>query len=130
MKTTLYTIEGKKKGDVEVPKIFSSIIRKDIVAKYFELNKFIHPYSSDPKAGQKYSASGKIRHRRHRWKSHYGRGISRSPRKTLWRRGTQFYWIGATAPGSRGGRQAHPPKGIGKEKKINNEGTQVRYPGN
>ena len=37
----------------------------------------------------------------------------------MWRRGTQFFWVGAEVSGARGGRRAHPPKGIGKEKKIN-----------
>ena len=28
----------------------------------------------------------------------------------MWRRGTQFMWVGALAPGTVGGRKAHPPK--------------------
>lgn len=119
MKATLYDKSGKKKGDVELPKTFTTKPRRDIVAKYYEADKLIQPYASDPQAGNKQSASGTISHKRHDWKGHYGRGISRAPRKTMWRRGTQFYWIGAQVPGSRGGRRAHPPKGIGAERKIN-----------
>jgi len=119
MKADLYNIKGEKKGEIELPEVFASPIREDIVVKYYETDKIIHPYSSDPKAGQKHSASGTISHKRHDWKGHYGRGISRVPRKTMWRRGVNFFWVGATAPGTRGGRRAHPPKGIGKEKKIN-----------
>jgi len=63
-----------------------------------------------PLAGQQYSASGKLNHRRNVWKSQYKRGISRVPRKIMTRRGSQFIWIGATAPFTRGGRRAHPPK--------------------
>lgn len=39
----------------------------------------------------------------------------------MWRRGDQFYWIGAEISSSRGGRAAHPPKveKFMKEKKIN-----------
>lgn len=118
MKATMYNLEGKKK-EIEMPKVFSSKIREDIVAKCFEANKFIHPYAPAYNAGKKHSASGTISHKRHDWKGHYGRGISRAPRKTMWRRGTQFYWIGAEVSGARGGRRAHPPKGIGKEKKMN-----------
>ena len=125
MKATLYTIEGKKKGEIEIPEIFSSAIREDIITKYFEANKFIQPYASYPEAGKRHSASGKIRHQRHRWGSHYGRGMSRLPRKTLWRRGTQFYWVAAEVSGTRGGRRAHPPKGIGKEKKINKKEIEI-----
>ena len=119
MKATLYSIDGKKKGEIEMPRIFANLIREDIAAKYFEANKFIQPYSPDPEAGKKHSASGTIIHQRHRWKGQYGRGISRVPRKTMWRRGTQFYWIGAEVSSTRGGRRAHPPEGIGKERKIN-----------
>jgi len=119
MKAQLFDSKGGKKTQIELPELFTTKIREDMVLKYFEADKFKQPNSLDPEAGKKHSASGKIRHRRHRWGSHYGRGIARLPRKTLWRRGTQFYWIGAEVSGTRGGRVAHPPKGIGKEKKIN-----------
>ncbi len=65
------------------------------------------------------SASGNVRHRRHVWKSHYGRGMSRIPRKAMSRRGTQFSWVGAIVPFARGGRRAHPPKGSTGLVKIN-----------
>jgi len=119
MKATLYSKDGTKKSQIDLPKLFEIRIREDIVAKYFEADKLIQPYSSFKEAGKRQSASGKISHKRHDWKGHYGRGISRVPRKTMWRRGTQFFWVGANAPGTVGGRRAHPPKGIGKEKKIN-----------
>lgn len=119
MKTTTYSSTGEKKSQTELPKLFQTRIREDIVQKYFEVDKFIHPYSPTEGAGLRQSASGTISHKRHDWKGHYGRGISRVPRKTMYRRGTQFYWVGANIPGARGGRKAHPPKGIGKEKKIN-----------
>tara|TARA_Y100000310_G_scaffold342776_2_gene447382 strand:+ start:305 stop:1072 length:768 start_codon:yes stop_codon:yes gene_type:complete len=119
MKATLYDVKGKEKGEVEMPKIFASKVREDIVLKYLEASKFMHPYAPAYNAGKKHSASGTISHKRHDWKGHYGKGISRVPRKTMWRRGTQFYWIGAEISSARGGRRAHPPKGIGKEKKIN-----------
>jgi large subunit ribosomal protein L4e len=119
MKSELYTKTGSSKGSVDLPKIFESKVREDIVAKYFEVDKTSQPYSPDKRAGRKHSASGTISHKRHDWKGHYGKGISRIPRKTMWRRGTQFFWIGAEISSTRGGRRAHGPKGIGKEKKIN-----------
>jgi len=79
----------------------------------------MQPRAPDPEAGRKHSASGTISHKRHDWKGHYGRGISRVPRKTMWRRGTQFYWIGAEVAGTRGGRKAHAPKLIKKLRKTN-----------
>ena len=119
MKVQLFDSKGQKKTQVDLPKVFNTSIRLDIVQKYFEADKFIQPYASDPEGGKKHSASGTISHKRHDWKGHYGRGIARIPRKTMWRRGTNFFWIGAEVSSTRGGRRAHPPKGIGKEKKIN-----------
>jgi len=119
MKTTLFDSKGSKKSDIELPALFSTKVRSDIISKYYRTDKFAQPYSTDPEAGKKHSASGTISHKRHDWKGHYGRGIARLPRKTMWRRGTQFFWIGAEVSGTRGGRRAHPPKGIGVEKKIN-----------
>jgi len=127
MKATLYSIEGKKKGELQMPKLFDETIRPDIFKKCLETLKSIQPYSPDKKAGKKHSASGTISHKRHDWKGHYGRGISRIPRKTMWRRGTQFYWIGAEISSTRGGRRAHPPKGIGKEKKINKKEMEIAF---
>jgi large subunit ribosomal protein L4e len=125
MKAQLYSSNGEKKSQIDLPKIFSIRIREDIVKKYYEADKFIHPYGPFTFAGLRQSASGTISHQRHDWKGHYGRGISRAPRKTMWRRGTQFFWVGANVPGARGGRQAHPPKGIGVEKKINKKEIKI-----
>lgn len=125
MKTTLYSSKGEKKSQIELPKLFSIRVREDIVKKFYEADKFIQPYSSFVEAGKRQSASGTISHKRHDWKGHYGRGISRVPRKTIWRRGTQFFWVGANIPGARQGRRAHPPKGVGKEKKINKKEIQL-----
>jgi large subunit ribosomal protein L4e len=119
MKATLFDSSGNKKGTIELPKVFETRVREDIAAKYFEVNKFIQPYSPQFRAGLRQVATGSISHKRHDWKGHYGRGISRAPRKTMWRRGTQFFWVGANVPGARGGRKAHAPLGIGKEKKMN-----------
>lgn len=125
MKATLYDMKGKEKGSVEMPKVFNQKIREDLVKKYFEVFKMIQPYSTDPKAGRKHSASGTISHKRHDWKGHYGQGRSRVPRKTMWRRGVNFFWIGAEVSGTRGGRRVHGPKGIGKEKKMNKKEIKV-----
>ncbi len=125
MKAKLYSSDGTPKGEISLPSLFETKIREDITAKYFESEKIKQPYSPDERAGRKHSAAGTISHKRHDWKGHYGRGISRIPRKTMWRRGTQFFWIGAEISGTRGGRRAHPPKGIGKEKKINKKEIQI-----
>jgi len=112
MKTQIYNIEGKKLKELELPSCFSSKIRYDIISRILETKKNFQPYGPSPVAGKQHSASGKIRHRRHVWKSGYGKGISRVPRKITSRRGSQFNWIAAEISSVRGGRRAHPPKPI------------------
>lgn len=121
MKANILDIDGKKIKQIELPKCFSQEIRGDIISKVLETKKSKQPYSPSPVAGKQYSASGILVHQRHVWKSQYGRGMSRVPRKILSRRGSQFNWEGATAPGTKGGRRAHPPKVVSmiNTKKIN-----------
>lgn len=110
MKAKILDKNGKGSKEIEIPSIFNSKVRVDITQKYYEVMKTIQPYGPNKEAGKGHSASGKIRHRRHVWKSSYGRGISRVPRKIFWRRGSQFYWQGATISSAVGGRRAHPPR--------------------
>ncbi len=126
-KTKILDINGKEKASLNLPKCFSAEIRKDIVAKVLEVKKIQQPYAPSPVAGNQHSASGKIKHRRHVWKTHYGQGISRIPRKTVSRRGDRFNWIGAVVPFARGGRRAHPPKILSmiNTKKINKKELKI-----
>ncbi len=121
MKSHIIDINGNKTKEINLPKCFSARIREDIVAKVLETKKTKQPYSPSPVAGKQHSASGKMRHRRHVWQTHYGKGMSRIPRKVMSRRGTQFNWIGAEISSTKGGRRAHPPKILSmiNTKKIN-----------
>ena len=121
MKANILSINGKKLKAIELPSCFSQEIRKDIIAKVLEVKKNKQPYAPSLVAGKQHSASGKIRHRRHVWKTHYGQGISRIPRKIISRRGSRFNWIGAEISSATGGRRAHPPKipSMLKSNKIN-----------
>jgi len=110
MKTKILDIKGNEKGSVELPKEFSASIREDIVAKVLEAKKTQQPYSPSPVAGKQHSAKGKIVHRRHVWRSGYGRGASRVPRKIFSQKGSKFNWEAAEVPFARGGMRAHPPK--------------------
>ncbi len=110
MKTKILDINGKEKSSIEMPKAFSERIREDIVAKVLEAKKTRQPYAPSPVGGKQHSASGKIQHVRHVWKTMQGKGISRVPRKIMSRRGSQFNWTGAEIPNAVGGRRAHPPK--------------------
>ncbi len=110
MKIDVLNLEGKKLKTIELPEQFNEDYEPDLVkraALVIQNNRRI-PYGTMPLAGQGYSA--KLSRRRRDFRGAYGKGISRVPRKTMWRRGTQFSWVGALAPGTKGGRRAHPPK--------------------
>jgi len=118
MKTQILDINGRKIKEITTT-LFEEPIREDVIYKVIEAEKIKQPYAPQLLAGMARSASGRIRRKRHSWKGGYGRGMSRVPRKIMWRRGTQFSWVGAIIPSTKGGRRAHPPKGMGKLKKIN-----------
>lgn len=110
MKANLLDINGKKAKDLTLPECFNEVVRTDLIQKIVEAKKIKQPYAPSPVAGNQASASGVLKHHRKVWKSQYGRGMSRIPRKQMSRRGSQFHWVGATSPNARGGRRAHPPR--------------------
>ena len=126
-KANILDVNGKNVKEINLPSCFSGKIREDIVSMILEAKKIKQPYGPSPVAGNQYSASGKIRHRRHVWKTHYGKGIARIPRKIMSRRGSQFNWVGATVPSAVGGRRAHPPKVISMlgKKRINKKEMKI-----
>jgi len=90
----LYDVEGKIVGTVDLPPVFASEVRTDLIRRAvtaFAANRR-QPYGAAPRAGMRHSV---------RW-SGKGQGVSRTPRI----RGTM---IGAQAPNTVGGREAHPP---------------------
>lgn len=129
MKANVLSIEGKKLKEINLPEFFSNEIREDIVSKVLESKKSMQPYYPMLLAGKQYSASGIIPHRRNVWKTHYKKGISRIPRKIMTRKGSQFVWIGATIPGTVGGRRAHPPKisTMISKKKVNKKENKIAF---
>ena len=110
MKGDILDIYGKKTKSIELPVSFSRVLRSDLIQKILEVKKHKQPYAPYEMAGKQSTASGKVVHRRHVWRSGYGRGMSRVPRKVMSRSGSQFNWIGAEVASTRGGRRAHPPK--------------------
>ncbi|MBI1970756.1 50S ribosomal protein L4 [Candidatus Woesearchaeota archaeon] len=110
MKIPIITITNSQAGTVDLPPIFQEEVRPDLIKRAVETLQANarQPYGAKPGAGMRYSA--KLSRRRRDYKTSYGYGISRVPRKILSRSGTRFNWVGAVAPGTVGGRQAHPPK--------------------
>ena len=93
-----------------LPSQFEEPLRKDLIKRAVLVLQAARRqrYGADPEAGMRYSSY--VSKRRNNYKSTYGIGQSRTPRKILNRRGTRFYFVGATAPMTVGGREAHPPK--------------------
>ncbi|UCB58760.1 MAG: 50S ribosomal protein L4 [Thermoplasmatales archaeon] len=94
-KINVYDINGSSKEQIDLPDIFNTPYRPDIIRKSFNVlhsNKR-QSYGSDPLAGTKHATASVGK----------GRGMSRVPRLTQGRRA-------ALAPCVVGGRRAHPPK--------------------
>jgi len=112
MKTDILNKDMKVVKSIDLPKVFNSQIRSDILLKVFESQKLIYTqaYGIKEGAGAQYSASGIFRKKRHAWKGTYGKGISRVPRKIMMRNGASFNSVGATVSSARGGRNPHGPR--------------------
>ncbi len=102
--------DNKETGKIDLPQQFLEVLREDLIKRAFQVirNNNRQPYGADLRAGMKSSAE--VSRRRRKYRGSYGLGISRVPRKIMSRRGTRMNWVGAFAPGTVGGRRAHPPK--------------------
>jgi len=95
VKVNVYGIDGSSAEKIDLPEVFNTPYRPDIIRKSFSVlhsNKR-QPYGADPFAGTKHATASVGK----------GRGQSRVPRLTQGRRA-------ALAPCVVGGRRAHPPK--------------------
>ncbi len=102
--------EGITTGQCTLPQVFETPLRKDLIlrANLALQSHQRQPYGADARAGVKTAA--KLSRRRRKYKTAYGHGISRVPRKILSRNGIRMNWVGAFAPGTVGGRRAFPPQ--------------------
>ncbi|MEC8220515.1 MAG: 50S ribosomal protein L4 [Nanoarchaeota archaeon] len=120
MKIPVIDKEGKKVSDFEFDT--NTLVRDDIFKKAYlaENSLFFQSYGSDPKAGKKQVIN--LSKRRKAFRTTYGRGGSRTPKKVMWARGTQHRYVGAWVSQAVGGRRAHPPKAEKKTiKTMNNK---------
>ncbi len=110
MKLKIKDLSGKVVKEIDLPPHFDEPYRSDLITRAVLAiqSHRRQPYGASPLAGKQHVTW--LSRRRRDYKGAYGRGISRVPRKTLLRRGSQFYWVAAFAPGTVGGRRAHPPK--------------------
>jgi large subunit ribosomal protein L4e len=88
-------MDGTVKEKIDLPKIFDTPYRPDIIKKSFEVirSNQRQPYGSDPLAGTRHAVASVGK----------GRGMSRVPRLSQGQ-------AAALAPCVVGGRRAHPPK--------------------
>ena len=112
MKITTYTTSGTKEGEIELPLIFSTPFRRELIHKVWTnltSHKF-QPQGRHPSAGQDVVADSND--------PPTGQGVSRVARAQGGGGGRQGQ--GAEVASTRGGRQAHPPI-VGKViyKKLN-----------
>jgi large subunit ribosomal protein L4e len=110
MKVKIFDTKGAEKGSKELPSQFNESYRPDLIKRavvVIQANKR-QQYGADPRAGKKHSAY--VSKRRSAFRSTYGIGQSRTPRKAMSLRGTRFNWVGAFVPQTVGGRRAHHPK--------------------
>jgi len=122
MKLPTINISKTKTGDTELPEQFYEPLRKDLIKKAVLVTQSQkrQPYGAKPEAGKRHSAY--VSKRRNVFRSTYGIGQSRTPRKVMSVRGSRFNWEGAVVPQTVGGRRAHPPKAEKKwEQKINHK---------
>ena len=110
MKLQVFTTTKSSAGSKQLPKQFEETVRVDLIkrAVLAKRNNDRQPYGAHPEAGKR--SSSYVSKRRHAYKSTYGIGQSRTPRKVMSFRGQRFNWTGAFAPQTVGGRRAHPPK--------------------
>ena len=105
----VFSFEGKENGNVDLPEIFNAKVNYSTLNKAFvaEQSELFQLKYTDPMAGKRKVA--RLTKRRRSYKTSYGRGLDRTPRKTLSKIGTNFSYAGAVAPNTVGGREAHPP---------------------
>lgn len=110
MKAKLVSKTNTETGKKDLPSQFYEPVRPDLIKRAVLAiqSNTRTPYGAMPRAGMRHAAD--LSRRRRKYRGSYGFGISRVPRKILSRRGTRFNWAGAVAPGTVGGRRAHPPK--------------------
>lgn len=107
MQAVVYGLNGKEKGRIDLPSVFSEKVREDIIrrAVLAEMSTTRQRYGSDPLAGQRSSAH--YHGRRGRRDSQMNREMSRMKRI----HGMGFLNMTArVVPQAVKGRKAHPPK--------------------
>lgn len=113
----VYDLEGKEEESIELPDVFSTSFRPDIIRRVLIANRQNkrQPYGADKRAGKKTSA--KYVGKRDSYQTMMNREMARMKRLT---NAGPLNYQAAFVPQAKGGRRAHPPKSEKKhEKKVN-----------
>lgn len=107
MKAEIYSIEGVILGSIDLPKVFDTPVREDVIrrAVLSEQSKTKQPKGVSPLAGMQTSAG--YRGRKEAYRSLKNKGISRLPREKLPK--GRFGKV-RIIPSAVKGRRAHPPR--------------------
>jgi large subunit ribosomal protein L4e len=108
MKAKIYDLEGKHAGDIELPHLFSTPFRPDVIkrAVLAQQSAVRQPYGTDPLAGLRSSAH--YHGSRHYRYTMMNKELSRIPR--IHGRIGYMAFRARVAPQAVKGRRAHPPK--------------------
>lgn len=120
MKADILNKKGEKKSKIDLPIQFSEKFRPIVILRAFNSNQSFNyqHFGTDPIAGLRHVTYASKR--RHIYRSVYGAGRSRTPKKIMVRRGNRMQFVADQAPHARKGRTAHPPLVIKKfEERIN-----------
>ncbi len=108
MKAAVYDLDGKQAEEIELPVVFESDIREDVVKRAVLALQSARrqPYGSDPLAGKRTSAH--YHGSRHYRFTMMNKEMSRIPR--IHGKVGYLTWTARFAPHAVKGRRAHPPK--------------------
>jgi len=107
MKAVVYGIDGSKVSEIELPEIFDTIVREDLIRRAFlsEQSETFQPKGSYIWAG--IDTSARYEGRKEAYHSLKNKGQSKLPREMFPKGG---FGRVRKVPSARSGRRAHPPK--------------------
>ncbi len=115
----VYSLEGKIVGKVDLPRVFKTDFRPDVIQKAVVClqSSKRQPYSNKENAGM-FTSADYFGRRKGAYRMTINKGMSRLPREKSGGGGLGKVRL---IPNSVGGRRAHPPKNKDWTKKMNNK---------
>nr|AJS13269.1 50S ribosomal protein L4P, large subunit ribosomal protein L4e [uncultured archaeon] len=110
MKAAVYSVNGEKISEMELPVQFNEPVRDDLIkrAALAVRSRMHQKYGKDPLAGTRQGRP--MSKSRHANLTCMNKGMARVSRKLMWKRGSQWYGVGARASNTIKGRRVFAPK--------------------